>query len=217
MRILFLSDDFPPQSFGGAGISTYELAKGVLNAGHEVFVATLGRGQDYNLEGLKIFKIDCQYHERWRAYLSLYNPKAVRRLEEILKQIKPDIVHANNIHFYLAYHSIKLSKRYAKAVVITLRDAMSFSFGKLQTQKYLKNFDAHLSWLDQLKQAKKRWNPLRNFIIRRYLRYADKIFVVSEALRLALEQNGIKGVEVMHTGIDLSEYSVSYIKRSKKV
>ncbi|MSU74468.1 hypothetical protein EXS57_01680 [Candidatus Kaiserbacteria bacterium] len=25
MKITFLSDDFPPQSFGGAGISTYEL------------------------------------------------------------------------------------------------------------------------------------------------------------------------------------------------
>jgi len=196
MRILFLSDDFPPQSFGGAGISTYELAKGVLNAGHEVFVATLGRGQDYNLEGLKVFKVDCQYHERWRAYLSLYNPKAVRRVEEILKQIKPDIVHANNIHFYLSYHSLKLSKRYAKAVVITLRDAMSFSFGKL----------ASLSWLDQLKQAKKRWNPFRNFMIKRYLKYADKIFAVSSALKQALGENGIRGAEVMHTGIDVSEY-----------
>ena len=217
MRIVILQDDFPPESFGGAGISTYELAKGLLKVGHEVYVVTAGKTSgEFEYEGLKVFKIKSQYHDRWRAYRSLYNPLIIKRLEEILVKIKPDIVHINNVHYHFSYYSIKLSKKYAK-VIMTLRDAMSFSFGKLATEKYLKNFDAKLTWLDQLKQAKKRWNPLRNFIIRRYLRYADKIFVVSEALRLALEQNGINGVEVMHTGIDLSEYSVSYVKRSKKV
>lgn len=45
MRVLFLSDDFPPESFGGAGISTYELAKGFQKAGHEVFVITTVRNE----------------------------------------------------------------------------------------------------------------------------------------------------------------------------
>ena len=206
MKVLFLSDDFPPESFGGAGISTYELALGVKRAGHEVSVITAGsRNEETDLDGLKVFKIDCKYHERWRAYLSLYNPRAVKKVKQILKEIRPDIVHANNIHFYLSYHSLKLAKKYAR-VIVTFRDAMSFSFGKLATEKYQKNFDARLTLLDQLKQAKKRWNPLRNFIIRRYLKFTDKIFAVSEALRLALEQNGIKGVEVMHTGLDTREY-----------
>ncbi|OHA91150.1 MAG: hypothetical protein A2758_01580 [Candidatus Zambryskibacteria bacterium RIFCSPHIGHO2_01_FULL_49_18] len=206
MKVVILQDDFPPESFGGAGISTYELAKGVQEAGHEVYVITAGRAnEESEYNGLKVFKVDSKYHERWRAYLSLYNPRAVRRVEEILKEIKPDIVHANNIHFFLSYHSLRIAKKYAR-VVVTLRDAMSFSFGKLATEKYQKNFDARLTWLDQLKQANKRWNPLRNFIIRRYLKSADKIFAVSEALRLALEQNGIKGIEVMHTGLDTREY-----------
>ena len=129
-------------------------------------------------------------------------------LEKILKKIKPDVVHANNIHFYLSYHSIKLAKTYSKVTVVTLRDTMSFSFGKLKTEKYLKNFDAHLTWLDQLKQARKRWNPLRNLIIKYYLGYADKKFAVSKALKKALEQNGIKNVEVIHTGTDIAEWQV---------
>lgn len=213
MRIAFLSDDFPPQSFGGAGISTYDLALGVKNAGHEVFVITTTRNKseegesDYN--GLKIFKIANDYNERWRAYISLYNPMVVREVDKLIKRIKPDVVHANNIHFYLSYHSLKIAKKYARAVVITLRDAMSFSYGKLRTAKYLKNLDAEMTWFDQLKQAKKRWNPLRNFFIKKYLRHVDKRLAVSSALKEALAQNGIKDVEVMHSGADVTGWQVS--------
>ncbi|KKT79220.1 MAG: Glycosyl transferase group 1 [Parcubacteria group bacterium GW2011_GWF2_44_8b] len=212
MKILFLSDDFPPTSFGGAGISTYELALGMKKAGQEVLVITTCRKKEeageLEYQGLKIFKIASDYPGKWRAYISLYNPPVIRELEKILKKIKPDVVHANNIHFYLSYPSIKLAKTYSKVTVVTLRDTMSFSFGKLKTEKYLKNFDAHLTWLDQLKQARKRWNPLRNLIIKYYLGYADKKFAVSKALKKALEQNGIKNVEVIHTGTDIAEWQV---------
>ena len=220
MKILFLSDDFPPTSFGGAGISTYDLARGIKKAGHEVFVITTCRKEneagesDYN--GLKVFKIASDYPGKWRAYVSLYNRPVIRKLEDILKRVKPDVVHANNIHHYLSYHSLKIAKKYAK-VVITFRDVMSFSFGKLMTRKYLENLDARTTWLDHLKQAKKRWNPLRNLIIKYYLGYADKRFAVSYALKKALEQNGIKDVEVIHTGIDLSEYYQSPREHNKKI
>ncbi len=219
MKIVFLSDDFPPQSFGGAGISTYDLALGMKKAGHQVFVVTTCRKSEESGEsvyqGLKIFKITSDYPAKWRAYVSLYNAPVVRKLENILKSVKPDIVHANNIHHYLSYHSLKIAKKYAK-VAITFRDAMSFSFGKLMTERYLKNLDARMTWLDHLTQAKKRWNPLRNLIIKYYLRYADKKFAVSHALKKALEQNGINDVEVMHTGIDLSEYQASFGEHGKK-
>lgn len=210
MKVVFLSDDFPPFSFGGAGISTYELALGVKRAGHEVSIITTCReksdagGFDYH--GLKIFRIASSYPERWRAYRSLYNPPVPSHLKRILDKIRPDVVHVNNVHYYISYHSIKMAKKYSRIVVITLRDAMSFSFGKMETEKYLKKFDAKLTWLDQFKQAKKRWNPLRNLIIRYYLGYTDKRLAVSSALKNALLQNGIKNVEVMHTGIDLSDY-----------
>src|SRR3989344_179355 len=99
MKVLFLSDDFPPVSFGGAGISTYELALGMKKAGHEVFVVTTCREEkdagEFEYEGMKIFKIFSNYKGRWRAYLSLYNPPVVRQIREILKKISPDVVHAN--------------------------------------------------------------------------------------------------------------------------
>lgn len=208
MKIVFLQDDFPPQSFGGAGISTYELALGMKKAGHQVFVITTCRKEDevgeleYN--GLKIFKIASDYNGRYRAYVSLYNRKVVSQVEDVFKKIQPDVVHANNIHFYLSYHCLKIAKKYTKVVVFTARDAMAFNYGKLQTKRYLENFDYRTTWLDHIKQAKKRWNPLRNIIIRYYLRYVDKIFVVSNALKEAFIQNGIENVETIHTGADIN-------------
>ncbi|HRZ30068.1 MAG TPA: glycosyltransferase family 4 protein [Candidatus Paceibacterota bacterium] len=217
MKIIFLSDDFPPQSFGGAGISTYDLAIGMKEAGHQVFVITTCRKKDeageFNFNGLEVFKIASNYPGKWRSYLSLYNPFVVWRVKELLKKIKPDVVHVNNVHFYLSYYCLKLAKKYSKVVVFTARDVMTFNFGKLNTQRYLENFDAHTTWLDHLKQAGKRWNPFRNFFIRKYLKFADQIFAVSKALKEALEQNGIRDVEVMHSGIDIDLWQVSEVEK----
>jgi len=213
IKVVFLSDDFPPLSFGGAGISTYELAAGVKRAGYEVSVITTCRkvsdAGEFDHEGLHVIRIQSDYDGRWRAWVGLYNPPVVLQVEKLLKRIQPDVVHANNIHFYLSYHCLKIAKRYAKTVVWTARDAMAFSYGKLDTPRYLETLDARLSWRDNLRQAGKRYNPLRNYLIRRYLKYADTRLAVSDALREALRQNGITGVETMHTGIDVSAWQAS--------
>ncbi|TSA43819.1 glycosyltransferase family 1 protein [bacterium] len=210
MKITFLSDDFPPRSFGGAGISTYELARGVKDAGHDVSVITTCRKQsdagESDYDGLHEYRIASDYSGRWRGWVSVWNPPIVRRVEALLKEIGPDVVHVNNVHYYLSYRVIVVAKRNAKAVVVTLRDAMSFSFGKLVTEKYLRRFDARLTARDLLAQAGKRYNPLRNFFIRRYLRAADARFAVSEALQRALTENGIENVQVIHTGIDVDAW-----------
>ena len=212
MKIVFLSDDFPPRSFGGAGFSTYELALGMKKEGHEVFVITTCRNRseagEMNYHGLRVFSIASDYPGKWRAYISIYNPMTVKRVEELLKEIKPDVVHANNIHLYLSYHCLKVSKQHAKVVIFTARDVMTFNFAKLTTKQYLEHFDSRTTWRDHLMQAKKRWNPLRNFLIKRYLRNTDKIFAVSDALRSALLQNGIENIETMYTGIDADAWHI---------
>jgi len=213
MKILILADDFPPQSFGGAGFSTFYLACGLQKAGHQVFVITTCQTRSdegkIDYQGLKIFRIYANYHERYKAYLSLYNPQTVGKARELIKEINPDIVHAHNIHAYLSYYCLKIAKKSGKAVFFTARDTMLFNFGKLATKKYLEKFDCQTSWRDHLAQARKRYNPLRNILIRRYLKYADKIFAVSSALKKALNQNGIQNIEVSYTGIDVADWQVS--------
>lgn len=212
MKILFLSDDFPPLAFGGAGRAVYNLARSLQGVGHQVFIITTcqekskeGR-EDY--EGLNVFRIYSNFHERWRAHLGIYNPRTVGWVRRFVKEIKPDVVHAHNIHCHLSYHCLKVAKNHSRAVFLTAHDVAMFNYEKLATKRYIENLDCHTTWLDHLEQAQKRYNPLRNIIIRYYLKYVDKAFAVSHALKDALSQNGISDIEVIHNGIDVGNWGV---------
>lgn len=214
MKILFLSDDFPPNSFGGAGVVAYNLAKGLQKRGHELFVITTVRKktkeEKIKFEGLNIFKIYASYHERWRSWLGLYNPQTVGKVEKIIKEIKPEIIHAHNIHSYLSYRCLKIAKKYSKAVFLTTHDLMLFHYGKLipKTDNYIKK----IAIKDQVREANKTYNPFRNSLIRNYLKYVDKIFAVSNSLKNLLEVNGIRNTEVVYNGIDVGNWCVDNAK-----
>jgi glycosyltransferase involved in cell wall biosynthesis len=206
MKIAYLTDDFPPDSYGGAGFSTFELAEAVAKAGHDVSVITTCRRKEEAGEstyaGLRLYRIASDYPGRWRSWIALYNPPVLSELAALLTRLAPDVVHANNVHFYLSWASLKVAKRHAHALVWTARDTMAITYGKLATARYLESGDERVTWRDNLRQAGKRWNPLRNLIIRHYIGYADRRIAISEALRRALAANGIKDVAVLGNGID---------------
>ena len=220
MKILFLSDDFPPQSFGGAGIVAYNLAKGIQSKGHEVFVITTVRSKPEEgktkLDGLTVFRIYTNHHERWRAWVSMYNPQTVSKVRKIIQETKPDIVHAHNIHSYLSYPCLGVAKKYSKAVFLTAHDVMLIHYGKLMPKNG--NVFYRVNIIDQIKEAEKRYNPFRNIIIRHYLKSVDKIFAVSNAVKKILEINGIKNIETVYNGIDADEWKVKLevIEKFKK-
>ncbi len=203
MKILVMQDDFPPRSFGGAGIISYQLAKAFLAKGHEVAVVTAVQNREEvgvsEYEGLKIYKIHSDYHERWQAYLGLYNPNALSEVRKVLAEWRPEVVHAHNIHYHLSYHSLRLAKRSGAKVFLTVHDAMSIHYGKLDRVK-------KISPWSQLRKYRKRYNPLRNLLIRYYLRYVDKILAVSHSLKEALDKNGIANIGVIHNGIDAGRW-----------
>jgi len=215
MKILFLSDTFPPLGVGGADTVAFNLAKGLKDRGHEIFVISTKQAKEIpsvtEFEGLKIFRIYAKYHERWRAYISLYNPQTVLKIKKIIFEIKPDVVHAHNIHQYLSYSSLKIAKKYGAKVFLTAHDVMLFNYGKMfpssSVQKFksieeLENISHKINFWDLIKQVRKRYNPLRNIIILHYLKYVDKIFAVSNFIKKALSDNGIGNVEVIYNGID---------------
>ena len=205
MKILVLSDDFPPLALGGAGIVAFNLAQGLQGAGHEIFVITaVGEREKEGwteFEGLKIFRIYSHYHPRWRAYLSLYNFQTIPKIKKIIEEIGPEIVHAHNVHTYLSYYSLKIAGERTAAVFLTAHDTMLFHYGKLTADP-----NYRVSPWQQFKEFKFRYNPLRNIIIRHYLKYTDKIFAISGAIKKSLNQNGICNVEVIHNGIDVEKW-----------
>lgn len=150
------------------------------------------------------------YHPIFRAYKSLNNPKVVRKVRAILQSIRPDIVHAHNIHSHLSYVSLVEAHAYSKAVFLTVHDSMPFHYSKLFPSTV--NVDDcnvrsyKVSPWKQIENFKWQYNPFRNISIRTYLKIPHKIFAVSEALAQALKDNGIENVEVLHNGIDASEW-----------
>lgn len=231
MKILILSDNFPPSAPGGAERSTFDLASAFRKKGHEIFIITACQDKKFSgeseFEGLKVFRIYSDYRSRWRAYLSLYNPRTVGQVKAIMEKVKPDVVSAQNIHYHLSYFCLKLARQYSKAVFFTARDMMTFNYGKLAVEQYLSQGSYKTNWLYHLKQAKKRYNPFRNVVIRHYLKHAHKIFAISASLKNALNQNGIQNVEVIHNGINVEnwqadpkavqEFKEKYNLQNKKV
>ncbi|MBU6427155.1 glycosyltransferase family 4 protein [Patescibacteria group bacterium] len=219
MKILVLSDDFPPHSFGGAGMVAFNLSKEMQRRGHQVRVVTTVRTDSdagrFEYEGLAIDRIASDYDLKWQSFRCLKNQLTVDKVAAIIAEYKPDVVHAHNIHAHLSYHSLSLAKQSGAKVILTCHDIMTFHFGKFT--EYIdphfldmpQSFDYHISPFRQLRAYRLRYNPWRNMVIRRVLRQSvDNVVAVSDSLKQAMEQNGITNVERIYNGIGVNEWQV---------
>jgi glycosyltransferase involved in cell wall biosynthesis len=220
MKIVFLTDDFPPFSRGGAGAVAFRLAKGLMTAGHEVNVITSTQEKaaesESFYEGLKVFKIHSQNSGVFRFWRGIYNSQVTKRIARILFEIKPDVVHAHAINSQLSWWALVTARKYAKKVFLTIHDVGPFAYSRLTHfidktgATCPQNPDYRMTFLRQLKQAKKKFVPLRTQIIKFILKkYVDKIFSVSNELKLALNQNGFKNVTVVYNSADPRFFDIS--------
>ena len=216
MKIVILSDSFD-ESNSSTRIAC-QMAKVFLEKNHEVDIITStqdkAKAGKSKLNGMTVWSIYSNYNLFWRPYISLYNYQIVSSLKKILNELKPDVVHAHNIHIYLSYHALKVAKQTGAKVFLTAHDVMLFHYGKLtefidsQNLKIPKKFNYKISIWQQIKKAGKTYNPFRNIIIRSYLKYVNKIFAVSNALKQVLNDNNIRNVEVIQNGINVDEWAV---------
>lgn len=204
MNIVFLQDDFPPHSLGGAGNIAFSLARGLASYGHTVSIITATqdkRGEGSSVyKGLAIRSVCADVSERWRAYGALNNRRAVRSVERILSELRPDIVHVHNVHQHLSWATIGAAKRSGARVFYTAHDAMAVLQGKAPA-------NGRLSLWQRLSKYGPRYNPLRSAVIRRYLRGVH-VFAVSEALAGMLRHYGYL-VEVLHNGIEGGAWAIA--------
>jgi glycosyltransferase involved in cell wall biosynthesis len=226
MKILIVSTTFSKDEGGATGIA-YQQALAMKKLGHEVFVFAGTRENDLGWQDknrVKIYKVEnksCRYITR--SYLCLFNFRVQKEFKKILKEVNPEIIHFHNLYFQLPFSLIKIAKKSSRKVFFTSHDVMTFSQQKLTFfvgKKWnLKNIDQvnyKLPLVVQIRQDRKAFNPFRNVCIRYYLRFCDKIFSVSSELKKALNQNGIKNVEVVHNGIDVNNW-VSEIEEVNKI
>jgi glycosyltransferase involved in cell wall biosynthesis len=215
MKILILSDDFPPFSFGGAGVAAYRLAKGLQIRGHEVSVFSVTQNNNEigqtSYDDVPVSFYFSDYSHLLGSWVGLYNPKLLKSLDNVLKEFKPDVVHAHNVHHYISYASLRLSKKYGPRVFLTAHDTNIFYTDKFyeyidkDNLKVQSDFNYAASFLVKLKQLKKTLNPFRFQIIKYYLKSVNNIFAVSHNLASALDQNGVKNVKTIYNGVVIDD------------
>lgn len=217
MKIAILQDDFPPQHEGGTGIIAYQLAQQFSESGHDVLVITTVRNRadagTESTEGFRVVRLHSDYHPRFRFYLSLCNPRMMIPVQRLLKSFAPDVVHVHNVHFYLSYCAIAIAKKYARAVIMTAHDTMSFCHGKLPSAGGTHPIDIprpgilRESLWEQFRIYKRRFNPWYAVIVRLILRTnVTCIIAVSDALKQALIANNILCTRVIRNGINLQKW-----------
>lgn len=112
MKVLVITNLYPPQIIGGAEIYAEMLAKGLASTGFNVVVVTSTKGRRYFEEraGIPIYRIAPQqlFQMTTRSstsrprkligrFIDIWNPITFRIVSEILRIEKPDIVHTNNL------------------------------------------------------------------------------------------------------------------------
>ena len=217
MHVVILSDSLPPESPGGAGQIAWQLGKGLVAAGQRVtFVAaTSGPPRVETRDGLTVHLLHSQYPARWRGWFSLVNPQTIWPLNVLLRQLKPDVVNAHNVHYHLGYHSLVIGRYAGAATVFTAHDVMPFAYAKLTafidpaSPDRCDSFDYRLPFGYNLRQMRLRWNPARNLSIRHTMAYfADERVAVSHELKRALEANRLPPFSVVHNGLDPAMFDV---------
>ncbi|MBI4617301.1 MAG: glycosyltransferase family 4 protein [Planctomycetes bacterium] len=207
MKILILTDRFPPEQEGGAEASTFAIARGLVQAGCRVSVLTwtAARRPESPVEawGMRIHRFHAAYPERFRAYVTVCHPPALAALGRALAAERPDVVQAHHVSNQISYAALSRCRRVGVPVVLTAHDPGAICHQKMICGVDLASNGARLSY--EAKPTKcapcmrLRWFPLRNLLIRRILsRSVDHLFANSRELKKILEMNGLGPFEVLH-------------------
>jgi len=208
MNIVLLNDDFPPHGQSSVSGIVTDTTKVLQRMGHTITIIHTHHtsiSPEITLHD-NVISLPVSYRKTLRHYLCLYNPKITKLLTEVLQKLKPDIVHAHNIHTYLTYDALRIARKYTPNVFITMHDVMSFNYGRLNTKRFLDSEEegVRTTPLDHIQQAGLQYNPLRNCIIRHILRKnVTTVCAVSHALQHALDTHGIPRTQVVHNGVDI--------------
>jgi glycosyltransferase involved in cell wall biosynthesis len=212
VRVLLMADSF--RATGGGEVMVAYLARRLQQQGHDVAVLTAGRGKTgrFSDEGILLYQLRSDYHPRLRPALSILNPAVVRGVSAAIRDFKPDVVHAWNVHHHLSYESLRIAARHAP-VVHTSQDALAFCYTKFHC------------WIDPTKVGQALpeprahpercrncralfWSfPVRNRLARGYLNQCVRVPVaVSHALADGLVANGLPRPRVVHNGIPQDDF-----------
>jgi len=210
-RLLFMADAFDMR--GGGEIVVAHLSA-ALKERWDVSVLTTTRGEDavQQGDGLTVYQLHSKYHPRLRPVASFMNPLLRGKIGGVLSDLRPDVVHAWNVHSHLSYDSLRLAHKSGARVVHTYQDAQPFCYSKYKcwldpAAPLPENPDYRAEPRNCRSCRQHFWTfPPRAPLIRTWLRrYVDAGVSVSAELAKALRQNRIGVNAVVPNGLPLDD------------
>lgn len=209
MRILVLSDNFPPANSGGAGAVADAISQRLLELGHQVHVVTFGgekqqTNQSSAHEGITIHRLRSPWPRRLRIYLSILHPLLVAQIAQLVRRLEPDVVHAHNLHEHLSLASMAAARVTGARLILTAHDYRLFCL-----TKFLCSGQINARTVQPLNCGycgpRLRFFPARNRLIRWLVhRHVASLVCISHAQRAALAANGFhpRLLRTIHNGVD---------------
>lgn len=229
MHLLLLNDDvLGPGSRGGVAVVVDQYRRAYAAAGHRVTLITTHqdpsrdaevRSADASGEIISLL-VDVPLKGRHRRCVA--QTPVVRRVGELLQELRPDAVHAHNVHTYLGYPVLSAARAITPHVVLSAHDTFLVSFARVGGPRYEAACTAghpyRMPWWEHLRTVGREYWPLRNGAIRRIVRTSTSAVVpCSVALKAFLEANAIPcGPVIPHPAPVLPDVAPSRIEAFRR-
>ena len=207
MKILVLSDTFPPHNFGGAGEVAHLVSREYATRGHDVLVlagaARLGDVGETQLDGIRVRRVWCPAVDPLRLHLGLFHPLAAAQVRRAASTFGPDVVHAHNVHERLSFATLAAARAGGAPLVMTAHDFLLFCLTKFLCSGGSDTYTALPGRCPHCRHIRRA--PGRNEAVRRVVRrHVARIACISESQSRILALNGYEDAtrEVIYNGLD---------------
>jgi glycosyltransferase involved in cell wall biosynthesis len=190
MKILMLTDYFPPHLGGGSEQAAYEVGRRLAARGHTVHVVTLQTvpaPARERLHGITVHRARALQLTRLLRLQSSVSLEVVALAAEVTRALRPDLLHIHNLFFYTSLVAAGLKARSGQPLVNTM----------------------HLGSMEQLGGlAGAVTTAYERAVGRAILRRSDFVIAVSQAVRRHAIGLGYPAtrIEVIPNGVDLETF-----------
>jgi glycosyltransferase involved in cell wall biosynthesis len=103
MRVLAITNYFPPHDVGGAEIAAYNACHGLIERGIDVSVLTINArmakmwDRCYELEGVPVHDVAYQSRSPGTPFLQVFDSRVYRTVANEIRRVRPNLVHVHSI------------------------------------------------------------------------------------------------------------------------
>lgn len=209
---------------GGSEKYYFELAKLLEEKGHDIAF--------FSMKDEKNIKTDCQEYyvdpidlntgSKLRAFDVIYSKENEKKMEQVIEDFKPDIVHLNNFQRQLSASIIKPIKKKNIPIVFTAHDVQAIcpAIVMLDSNKEICEKCMCGKYINCIKKKCIKDSNLKSILgaiegkyyrnKKIYTKKIDKIITPSEFYRTKLIEDGIEKDKIvaLHNFINIDEYNV---------